>query len=85
MLGQQLVRVPFYSMSSMSATQGETSVSIFMAAQMFKRQVMVWDDQSIMDGWGSYPDWLQTTPVFQVSVWSAMKKGLNRLARKQPR
>jgi len=27
---------------------------------------MIWDDQSIMDGYGSYPDWLQASHVFQV-------------------
>lgn len=27
--------------------------------------VMIWDDHDIFDGWGSYPDYLQQSPVFQ--------------------
>lgn len=31
-------------------------------------QVMTWDDHDIFDGWGSYPEKLQATPVFQVGL-----------------
>lgn len=28
-----------------------------------------WDDHDIFDGWGSYPDYLQKSAVFQVRAW----------------
>ena len=28
--------------------------------------IFVWDDHDIFDGWGSYPEYLQNCPVFQV-------------------
>ena len=31
-------------------------------------QMQIWDDHDIFDGWGSYPDHLQTCPVFQGKV-----------------
>ncbi|CAD7703456.1 unnamed protein product [Ostreobium quekettii] len=36
-------------------------------------QMMMWDDHDIFDGWGSYPDKLQNSPVFQ-GVYSAARR-----------
>ena len=42
--------------------------------------VMSWDDHDIFDGWGSYPEELQNSTVFQVGfemwVWGLVQQGL---------
>jgi hypothetical protein len=44
-------------------------------AKVFARipTVMMWDDHDIFDGWGSYPDELQRTPVFQAIFGKARR------------
>lgn len=40
----------------------------FAAALANVPYTFVWDDHDIFDGWGSYPDYLQHSAVFQVTM-----------------